>query len=338
MSSRRRIPAVVAGLGVLGVLALEGCESIAIGLHLRTRLDRVPVTGLAASLSPQLALSPGGRGRLVIIADTADGQKLATVGPGQGKVLFDSFSYEAQVVQVDRKGVVSLPADPRISDGRVPHVHISALGHPEAVTDLDIPVRYDVAFAAHFSGRAGSSGMDGINGSDGMAGTSGSIDLTNPSAGGNGSDGSDGGDGSNGGDGEPGQAVHVWVTLRPGPRPLLQVRAASSAHAEFFLVDPAGGTLSIDANGGQGGRGGSGGRGGRGGSGGTGFPNGFAGHDGRNGFDGHPGNGGAAGTIVVTVDPQAQPFLNLLQLSNKSGSGRPGPTPQVHVETVAALW
>ena len=161
MSSRRRIPAVVAGLGVLGVLALEGCESIAIGLHLRTRLDRVPVTGLAASLSPQPALSPGGRGRLVIIADTADGQKLATVGPGQGKVLFDSFSYEAQVVQVDRKGVVCLPADPRISDGRVPHVHISALGHPDAVTDLDIPVRYDVAFAAHFSGRAGSPGTAG---------------------------------------------------------------------------------------------------------------------------------------------------------------------------------
>ena len=241
-------------------------------------------------------------------------------------------------MQVDRKGVVCLPADPRISDGRVPHVHISALGHPDAVTDLDIPVRYDVAFAAHFSGRAGSPGMDGINGSDGMAGSSGSIDLTNPSAGGNGSDGSDGGDGSNGGDGEPGQAVHVWVTLRPGPRPLLQVRAASSAHGELFLVDPAGGTLSIDANGGQGGRGGSGGRGGRGGSGGTGFPNGFAGHDGRNGFDGHPGNGGAAGTIVVTVDPQAQPFLNRIHLSNRSGAGAPGPAPQVQVETVPPQW
>jgi len=35
---------------------------------------------------------------------------------------------------------------------------------------------------------------------------------------------------------------------------------------------------------------------------------------------------------------RAQPFIGRIQLSNKSGSGRPGPSPEVHVGTVAALW
>jgi len=323
---------------MLVLLGLAGCESIAVGLHLRMRLDHVPVTRLAAALAPQPALSPGGRGRLVILATTGDGRQLATVGPGHGKVLFDSFTFDAQVVQVKANGIVSLPQDPRVSDGRVPHVHVTTLGHPDVVADLEIPVRYDVAFAAHFSGRDGFPGADGANGFDGTAGTPGSIDLSNPSAGGNGSDGSDGGDGFNGGDGERGQAIHVWVTLRAGTHPLLQVRVASITREQFFLVDPEGGTLSIDANGGAGGRGGSGGRGGHGGAGGTGWPSGLSGHDGRNGSDGHRGNDGAAGTIAMEVDARAQPFIGRIQLSNKSGSGKPGASPEVHVGTVAALW
>jgi hypothetical protein len=346
---RRTIPARVRAVGhgghvalaypaVVALLLLGGCESIAVGLHLRTRLDKLPVTSLAASLAPQSALSPGSSGRLVIIVSIADGRQLATVGPGQGKVLFDSFSFQAQLVQVDGNGVVSLPADPRVSDARVPRVHIGTVGHPEVVADLDIPVRYDVAFAAHFSGHDGHPGFDGMNGSDGMAGSAGSSDLNNPSAGGNGSDGSNGGDGSDGGPGERGQSVHVWVTLKPGPHPLLQVRVAGSTGEQFFLVDPQGGSLAIDANGGAGGRGGSGGRGGRGGSGGSGFPAGLSGLDGRSGFDGHQGAAGAAGTIAMEVDPRAQPFLDRIQLSNHSGSGRPGAPPEVHIGTVAALW
>jgi hypothetical protein len=71
--------------------------------------------------------------------------------------------------------------------------------------------------------------------------------------------------------------VHVWVTLASGERTLLQVRAASSKRDQFFLIDPNGGSLSVDANGGPGGRGGAGGEGGRGGSGGSGFPPGVPG-------------------------------------------------------------
>jgi hypothetical protein len=322
----------------LGLLALEGCGSIGVALGLRTRLDKVPVTALSVSLSPDPGLSPGKSGRLVIVATTPDGKKRVTVGPGHGKVLFDSFTFDASVAQVSRRGVVSLPADPRVSDGRMPHVRITVVGHPDVVGDLDIPVRYDVAFAAHFSGRPGFNGTGGLDGLAGSAGTDGSIDLNNPAPGGNGSNGSDGGDGQNGGDGEPGQAVHVWVTLKSGSQPLLQVRAASVSHEQFFLIDPQGGTLAIDANGGGGGTGGSGGRGGQGGSGGTGFPNGFSGQAGRDGSSGRAGSNGAAGTIIVSVDPAAHPYLDKLRFSNKDGGGAPGPAPEVRIEPVPALW
>jgi len=327
-----------AGLVVLALLSLVGCGSIEVALGMRTRLDKLPVTALSASLSPEPGLSPGKSGRLVIVATTSDGKQWVIVGPGHGKVLFDSFRFDATVATVNKKGIVSLPADPRISETAMPHVRITAIGHPDISVELDIPVRYDVAFAAHFSGRAGSKGFDGMNGLDGSAGSGGSTDLTNPSAGGNGTDGSNGGDGENGQPGQPGENVHVWITLKAGDPPLLQVRAASSTHDRLFLVSPNGGTLTVDANGGAGGAGGSGGRGGRGGSGGVGFPPGLSGHDGLNGWDGHSGGGGAAGTITVSIDPQAQGFADRLHFSNRNGDGAPGPTPIVRVETVSPIW
>jgi hypothetical protein len=121
----------------------------------------------------------------------------------------------------------------------------------------------------------------------------------------------------------------VWITLRVGSPQLLQIRAASGSHEQFFLVDPHGGSLAIDANGGKGGAGGSGGRGGAGGSGGFGTPNGFSGQAGRDGSDGHPGLDGKPGTIDVSVDPQAQPYMKALTFS---------PHAKIQVEAVPPPW
>jgi hypothetical protein len=119
---------------------------------------------------------------------------------------------------------------------------------------------------------------------------------------------------------------------------LLQVRATSKTRTQFFLVDPNGGTLTVNASGGSGGARGWGGRGGQGGSGGNGLPPGFSGQNGQNGLDGHAGADGAAGRIVVSVDSQAQPYLKKLQLINKTGGGTPGPMPEIRVEAVAPIW
>jgi hypothetical protein len=322
--------------------SLTACTQIELALGVRTRLDKLPVTAVSATLVPGPGLGPGKHAALVITATTSDGKQYVTEGAGHGKVLFDSFTFTPTIATVDKKGIVALPADPRLSENQMPHLALTVVGHADVGTELDIPVRYDVAFHAHFSGKAGANGSDGFNGSDGSAGQDGSVPIgdptAQPSAGGNGTNGGDGQDGGDGAPGQPGENVHVWLTLQAGDHPLLQARVASPQHEKLFLIDPQGGTLSVDANGGAGGRGGSGGRGGRGGSGGSGFPPGFAGLDGRNGFDGSRGRDGAAGTIVVSIDPSAQRYQSLLSLSNQDGAGRPGTPPEITIEPVPPLW
>jgi hypothetical protein len=314
------------------------------------RLDRLPVSAVSASLVAKpdhtavSALGPGQSAQLVIVATTSDGKKFVTVGAGGGRVLFDSYLIEVSVVQVDAKGGVSLSADPTVSEGRTGHLRITPIGHPEVVTELDIPVRYDIAYRADFSGADGAEGADGMDGEDGTPGMDGTTTTdpvtgaTSEGPGGAGSNAGNGGDGSNGEDGAPGGNVHVWLRLIDAGRPLLQVKAVSGSRQSLFLVDPRGGSLRVLANGGRGGGGGSGGRAGRGGAGGNGSPPGMSGADGRRGFDGRPGRGGRAGTISVLVDPSAQAYLSCLSYSNLSGDGVAGLAPLIHVEPVSKLW
>jgi hypothetical protein len=328
-----------AGAGILVAASLGACTRIEVDLGLRTRLDKLPVTALSASLSHATGLAPGQSAPLIIVATTSDGKTYVTEGAGQGKVLFDSFTFDAAIVQVDKKGVVLLPADPRLSEGLLPHIRIVPLGHPDVVADLDVPARYDVDFVAACNGAPGQDGISGMDGLSGSDGTTGTVDASgNMGPGGNGSDGGNGGDGTDGGPGAPGPTVQVRMTLAAGARPLLQVSAEGPSGEQLYLVDPAGGSLEIDANGGRGGSGGSGGRGGSGGAGGVGTPSGLPGQDGRTGWDGQAGAPGAAGSIVVTVDPKAQSFVGRLRYVNHNGDGVPGLNPQVSIESVPAIW
>ncbi len=342
------------GLVILpfAMLVLAGCSNLAVFLGLRTRLDKLPVTSISASLvtkgsvQPVTALAPGHAAQLVVVANTADGKQLVTAGAGHGKVLLDSFLFTPSVVQINSHGKVSLPADPRISEGKIANLHVDTVGHPDVVADLHIAVRYDVPFVANFSGAAGSRGFDGTDGLDGSQGSSATPSPPDPTTGlpgpegpgGNGGNGGNGGDGSNGGDGAPGAAVHLWLRLESTSGPLLQAKVSGGGRDLYYLIDPTGGTLKVTADGGAGGAGGSGGRAGRGGLGGSGSPSGFNGLDGLPGSDGLAGAPGAAGTITVSVDPTAQPYEHLLVLSNHSGSGRPGPAPTIVIEPVPPLW
>jgi hypothetical protein len=331
------ISARMGSAAILATVLLAACGSLGVFLGTRTRLDKLPITTVAAQLSHQPYVTPGKSGRLILIATGSDGKRWTTVGAGGGNVLFDSYTLESTVVKANGSGIVSLPADPRLSSGKTGHIHITVVGRPEVQTDLDVPIKYNVAFTAHFPGAAGNDGMSGLDGSSGMDGTMGSTDPANPQPGGNGSNGEDGGSGGDGTDGWPGQTVRVWVTLQPGPTPLIQARVKGDRVEQFFLVDPDGGSLSIDAYGGDGGRGGTGGRGGRGGSGGIGSPNGMSGNSGFDGSNGRDGSTGAPGKIIVTIDPTAAVYRDRLHLSTQRGRGT-DPGVEFHTEPVPALW
>jgi hypothetical protein len=323
--------AVCIALGCL--LATSGCTAVKVKLGMRVYLAKTPVTSMEVHLPNGPAIAPGEKSPLVATFTQPDGKILMTEGLGKGKVLWSDLTVAPTVVTANNKGVLTLAHDPRVSDGKTAHVTITVPSHPDLRADLDIPITYDYNFISNFSG---SKGSDGTSGSDGMAGSSGSMgstDPNNPSAGGNGGNGTnggDGGDGSNGGNAPP---VQIRVTVRPGAHPLLQMSVSAAGKQRLYLVDPTGGALTVKADGGPGGSGGRGGRGGQGGSGGIGTPNGSSGNsgsDGRNGFDGSAGRGGS---ITVTYDPQAKPYLAAIHLSNNGG-----PPPVFQEQTVAPLW
>jgi hypothetical protein len=332
-SSRRPVKKITRlAVVAFSVLALSGCTSIQLALGLRMRLTDVPVSAVTVTQFKGPGIAPGKSSRLVAVATTTEGKELVTEGAGRGKVLWDSFDIETSVVQMNRKGRVTLPADPRISEGLTPHLRMTVKGHPDVTAELDIPVRYDAHFTADYSGAPGADGAKGSDGNAGYDGAPGSTDPKDPKPGGSGGDGESGGNGENGQPGEAGEHVDVWVTRKEtNGRSLLQVKVAGSSE-QLFLVDPNGGSLVVKADGGAGGAGGAGGQGGRGGSGGAGNPSGC---DGNSGW---AGEGGAAGTIAVTVDPQAKPFLSALSFLNRNASGYAGPPPIITEARVPPLW
>jgi hypothetical protein len=330
-SASRRTLRVIALIAAL--LALSACTSIKVKMGMKVYLEKTPVASIAASLPNGPGIAPGEKSPLVVVVSEPDGKVLQTEGVGHGKVLWKDLTITTTVVTANQKGILTFPRDPRISDGKLGHVVITVPSHPGITAEFDVPVRYNYSFSSNFSGSPGSSGMSGSDGMSGASGSMGSTDPNSPSAGG---DGSNGGNGSDGGDGGPGgnaPPVQVRIALRSGSHPLLQVAVSATGKQKLYLVDPQGGSLTVKADGGPGGSGGSGGRGGQGGSGGMGSPSGSSGSsgsDGRNGSDGAPGRGGS---ITVTYDPQAKPFLTAIHLSNRGG-----PPPVFKEETVPALW
>src|ERR1019366_5266795 len=186
MMSRFTLLAFLPIVGIASMLALNACTPMKVRLGMKVYLDKTPITSIAAGLPKGPGIAPGEKSPLVLIVTEPDGKVLQTEGAGHGKFLWKDLHVTATAVTANQKGVVSLPHDPRKSEGKVGHVTITVPSHPDLRAELDIPVRYNYAFTSNFSGSSGSSGM---NGSDGMAGSSGSMgstDPNNPSAGGQG--------------------------------------------------------------------------------------------------------------------------------------------------------
>jgi hypothetical protein len=181
---------------------------------------------------------PGYQIPLIATASLASVEKLKTEGAGGGKVLWSSFTAETRGAPLTPEGVFAVNDDPREILGYPAHVTLR-IGLRGAVAELDVPLRYNCAFDADFSGPSGNAGDSGADGYDGNQGGS-------------------GGQGWNGADG---QQVQVSVSMVPGPAPgtsLLSVFVQSGHTQRLYYIDPArGGSLLLRANGGDGGDGGS---------------------------------------------------------------------------------
>jgi hypothetical protein len=327
---------------LVSLAALSGCGALKIRPEAKVDLTQTPVASVEASLPKGPAIAPGKKSPLVVKLTKTDGTVLTTEGEGKGKVQWKDLAVKALVVDVNNKGVVSVPKDPRVSDGRTGLVTVSVPSHPEVrPAELGIAFRYDLRFTVNLSGADGMKGSDGLNGMDGTSGTFGSMDPSHPSPGGNGSDGRDGSDGGSGQAGNDAPPVQVLITMHPGSALLLEASVSPASRLpvilagrqQFFLIDPHGGSLTVTADGGSGGRGGKGGRGGHGGSGGIGTPNGSSGRDGLDGHDGLAGADGRGGLITVTYDSAAKPYLSVIHLSSQNG-----PSPVFREAQVAPLW
>jgi len=315
------------------LLSTTGCGHVQRLLGLRTSLAKLPVTTMEATLPKDPAIAPGEKSPLVVTLTDTAGKVWVTEGQGKGKIQWSDITVTPTVVTY-KKGVLSLPYDPRISEGKTGHVDITAPSHPTLHAELDIPLRYNYPFQAAYAGPSGSNGFNGTDGSAGSNGSTGSIDADNPSAGGDGGNGGDGTNGTDGGDGGDGPVVQVWVTLKSGPTTLLEAKVTASGHKDrYYLIDPNGGSLTVKSLGGSGGSGGKGGRGGAGGSGGAGIPPGSDGLSGHDGLDGSDGRDGSDGPVTITYDPQVQPYLTALIVPKNSSSST-----KFIEQTVAPLW
>ncbi|MBK8727430.1 MAG: hypothetical protein IPL96_15675 [Holophagaceae bacterium] len=320
-------------------LLLTACAPIQSAVGSRSRLDKTPLKAVSVELAEGSTLYPGGTAKLVARATAEDGQVLVTEGAGGGTVRWDSYRLVAHDATVQAGGVVALDEDPRAYAARALRVSLTALSNPERRAEVELPVRFDKAFTADFSGAPGRPGFPGSAGNAGAMGIDGSLDRSNPTQGVEGGPGWEGTPGGRGGDGADGADLQVHATLHPGPGPLLQVRVTAGGTARYFLVDPKGGSLLIRSDGGTPGAGGKGGKGGAGGIGGLGVPQGRPGPAGSDGRAGARGSGGSGGRITVWLDPSAQPYAQVLRFSNQGRSGgHDGPPVVIREAVVPPLW
>jgi hypothetical protein len=127
------------------LLISTGCSPLQVWMGRRTPLDKTPITTVGMTLNQGLGMAPGDKWPLVVAATKPDGTTLRTDGDGAGRLYWEDLQIKATVVTVGAKGIVTLPEDPRLSDGQAPHLSITVPSHPDLKAELDIPLHYDRA-------------------------------------------------------------------------------------------------------------------------------------------------------------------------------------------------
>src|SRR5258708_1362003 len=178
-----RISKTSAIVALAAAIVLAGCTSLKIKMGMRMNVATLPATSMDVRLAKSQGVAPGQKKPLVVTFKAADGRVWLTEGAGSGPIMWQDLTVTSTVVSVSGSGEVSLPRDPRLSDGKTGHVVVTVASHADLRAETDIPLRYDLKYYADFSGGKGFDGTAGISGTDGMRGTDGSFDPAHPTAG-----------------------------------------------------------------------------------------------------------------------------------------------------------
>jgi hypothetical protein len=269
-----------------------------IDMGMRMNVAKLPVNQMEVHLNKAQGVGPGQKASLVVTFAGPNGHTWATEGAGRGAIMWEALTITSTVVAYNNDGTVSLPLDPRLSDGKTGHVVVTLAFNPALRAEADIPTRYDQAWYADFNGGSGSSGSHVPGLRDGLSG---------------------------------GNAPDVTIRLvmhpvaNPGDRRLIEAEVEPEYGQEtFYLIDPDGGSLSVSANGGPGGAGVS--------SDSAGVDREGIAVTGR-GLSGSDGPRGRGGKITVIFDPAVGAYLSVLQLSNLGG-----PEPVFKSQHLGPLW
>jgi hypothetical protein len=285
-------------LALMPVVVLAGCMQMKIDMGMRTNVAKLPLNSMEVHLNKPQGVGPGQKASLVVSFAGPNGQTWRTEGAGRGAIMWEALTITSTIAAYNNDGTVSLPLDPRLSDGKTGHVVVTLAFNPALRAEADIPTRYDQAWYADFNGGSGSSGSHFSGGRDGSPG---------------------------------GNAPDVTIRLvmhpvaNPGDRKLIEAEVEPEYGKEtFYLIDPDGGSLSVSANGGPGGAGAS--------SDSAGVDREGIAVTGR-GLSGSDGPRGRGGKITVIYDPAAAAYLSVLQLSSLGG-----PEPVFISQHLDPLW
>lgn len=330
------------GRTILLVLFLGICSLALPAQKLKDKLnDKLQFGGKESSLQDKTvkdismmatekpALAPGSTFEIGMTAVLEDGKEMKTTGLADGKVKWGNY-----VVTVTggtfSNGTVTINYDPRKIPGYKVSVKCALFKDTTRFKTMDWSLNFVASYVANFDGKRGDAGKYGAKGQTGANG------ANDPK--GRGGDGQKGGQGETGGQGENGrngESVEVYVTAFQDINgvTLLKVycKSKNSDKEEFFIVNPAGGSVTITARGGKGGDGGHGGDGGGGGSGGNGHERGgntaegsygvggTSGDGGDGGNGGNGGNGGDGGNITIILDPSAAAYASIFKTDTGGG-------------------
>src|ERR1035437_10465736 len=115
----------LASLVLAPILALCGCSAIQVKLGMKVYVAQLPIATMQASLPKDPGIAPGEKSPLVVTFTQPDGRAWMTEGAGKGKILWSDIAITTSVVSAGKKGVLSLPRDPRLSDGKTGHVIVT---------------------------------------------------------------------------------------------------------------------------------------------------------------------------------------------------------------------